>query len=170
MPSWWKELMKILEVEDHEKLAWEMWASFWLSTRTSRLHWVENYHQAAPALLYLLQKNFLAPPNSISACPDIWEIQCEKMMAYARAVQFWVEKVDLPTGGRPCPLVESVKGLWEEMRCYLSFSDEEVFKGVTLPEEMSAKPTKEANPRVPGQHLSASLKRKLPWGWPRNPL
>ena len=26
------------------------------------------------------------------------------------------------------------------------------------------------NPRVPGQHLPAPLKRKLPWGWPGNPL
>ena len=28
MPSWWRELMKVPEVEDHEKLAWEVWASF----------------------------------------------------------------------------------------------------------------------------------------------
>ena len=32
------------------------------------------------------------------------------------------------------------------MRCYLSFLDEEVFKGVALPEETSAKPTEEADP------------------------
>ena len=28
MPSWWRELMKVPEVEDHEKLAWEVQASF----------------------------------------------------------------------------------------------------------------------------------------------
>ena len=32
------------------------------------------------------------------------------------------------------------------MRCYLSFSDKEVFEGVTAPEEMSANPTKKAEP------------------------
>ena len=28
MPSWWRELMKVPEVEDSEKLAWEVWVSF----------------------------------------------------------------------------------------------------------------------------------------------
>ena len=28
MPSWWRELMAVPEVEDREKLAWEVWASF----------------------------------------------------------------------------------------------------------------------------------------------
>ena len=28
MPSWWRELMKVPEVEDHEKLAWKVQASF----------------------------------------------------------------------------------------------------------------------------------------------
>ena len=37
--------------------------------------------------------------------------------------------------------------LQEEMRCYLSFSDEEVLKGMILLEEMSAIPTEEANPQ-----------------------
>ena len=33
------------------------------------------------------------------------------------------------------------------MRYYLSFSDEEVFKGMAIPEETSAKPTEEADPQ-----------------------
>ena len=69
------------------------------------------------------------------------------MVAYAQALQYWAEKADLPAGGRPCLLAESVKELWEEMRCYLSFLDEEVLKGVVPLEEMSAIPTEEANPQ-----------------------
>ena len=83
MPSWWRELMKVLEVEDCEKLAQEVWASFQLPKRASKLHQVENYHQAPHAPLCLLQKNFLLPPNSIFACQDIREIQCKRMVAYA---------------------------------------------------------------------------------------
>ena len=71
MPSWWRELMKVLEVEDHEKLAWEVWASFCLPKRASKLHQVENYHQAPPAPPCLLQKSFLPLTNSIFACQDI---------------------------------------------------------------------------------------------------
>ena len=69
------------------------------------------------------------------------------MVAYAQALQYWAEKTDLPAGGRPHLLVESVKELQEEMSCYLSFSDEEVLKGVIPPEETSAIPTEEANPQ-----------------------
>ena len=75
--------MAVPGVEDHEKLAQEVRASFWLPKRASKLHEVENYHQAPPALPCLLQKNFLPPPNSIFACQDIQEMQCKKMMACA---------------------------------------------------------------------------------------
>ena len=134
-------------VEDHEKLAQEVWASFQLPKRARKLHEVENYHQAPPAPPCLLWKNFLPLPNSIFACRDIWEMQHEKTVAYAQALQFWAEKVDLPTGGRPRLLVESVKEFQEEMRFYPSFLDKEVFKGMVLPEETSAIPTEEANPQ-----------------------
>ena len=162
--------MAVPGVEDHEKLAWEVWASFWLPKRTSKLHEVENYHQALPALLCLLWKNFLPLPDSIFAYRDIPEMQCKKMVAYAWALQFWAVKVDLPTGGRPHLLAESVKELWEEMRCYLSFLDEEVFKGVVLPEETSAVPAEKANTQSAGQHLPVPLGRKLLQGWPGNLL
>ena len=97
-----------------------------------------------PEALCLLRKNFQLPPDSIFASQDIWEMQREKTVAYACALQYWVEKTDLPTGGKPRLLAESVKELWEEMRCYLSFSDKEVFEGVTPLEEMSADPAEKA--------------------------
>ena len=59
---------------------------------------------------------------------------------------YWAEKTDPPTGGQPHLLAESVKELWEEMRCYLSFSDKEVFKGVTPLEEVSTNSAEEAKP------------------------
>ena len=59
MPSWWRELMAVPEVEDHEKVAWEVWALFQLPKRKSELHRMENYHQAPPALLSP-QKELLA--------------------------------------------------------------------------------------------------------------
>ena len=62
------------------------------------------------------------------------------MIVYAHALQYWVEKSDLPTWGQPCQLAESVKELQEEMKCYLSFLDREVFEGVTPPEGMSSGP------------------------------
>ena len=120
MPSWWRELMAVWEVEDSEKLAQEKGALFWLPKRVSKLHKMENYHQTPPALLCLLKRNFLPPPNSIFACCNIWEMQWEKMVVYACALQYWAEKTNPPAGGRPHLLAESIKELQEEMRCYLS--------------------------------------------------
>ena len=89
----------------------------------------------------------MAPPDSIFASQDIWEIQHEKMVTYAWAFQFWAEKVNLLTGGKPCLLVGSVIELKEEMECYLSFSNEDVFKGIALPEETPTISPKEVTPQ-----------------------
>ena len=82
----------------------------------------------------------MLPAESIYTCRDIREIPQEKAVAYARALQHWVEKIDLPAGGRPCLLAESMKELREEIKYYLSFSNEEVFQGVALPKEDDQSP------------------------------
>ena len=87
-PGWWQELAKVPGVNNHEKLAHEVWASFQLPGRTSKWCWVENYHQAPLAPPCLCQKSFLPLPDSKFACQDIGELQGEKMVAYAKALQF----------------------------------------------------------------------------------
>ena len=69
------------------------------------------------------------------------------MVAYTQGLQFWVEKANPPTRGKPCLLAGSVVELWEEMKCYISFSDEDVFSGIALPEEPPIIPPKEATPK-----------------------
>ena len=146
-PSWWQELTVVLGVDDYKKLACEVWASFQFPKRASELCLVRNDHQAPLALPCLHWKSFLPPPDSIFACQDIQEIPHEKMVAYAQALQFWAEKVNLPTEGKPCLLVGSMIELQEEMECYLSFSDKDVFKGVAPPEETSIIPPEEVTPQ-----------------------
>ena len=105
-----------------------------------------KYHcHAPPAPLCLLQDHFLPPSSNIFACRDIQEVQREKTIAYARVLQYWVEESNLPTGGQPHQLPKSVKELREEMRCYLSFMDLEVFEGVTSPEETLPYPVEESH-------------------------
>ena len=67
-------------------------------------------------------------------------------MAYAKALQFWVEKANLPTEGQPHLLAGSIVELREEMKCYISFSDEDVFSGISLREESPVTPPEEATP------------------------
>ena len=68
-------------------------------------------------------------------------------MAYAKALQFWVEKANLPTEGQPCLLVGSIVELREEMKCYVSFTDNDIFSGVALLEESPITQPKEATPK-----------------------
>ena len=68
-------------------------------------------------------------------------------MAYARTLQFWAEKVNPPTGGKRCLLVGSMIKLQEDMECYLSFSNEDVVKGIALPEEIPTISPKEVTPQ-----------------------
>ena len=79
------------------------------------------------------------------------------MVAYAKALQFWVEKANLPTESQSCLLVGSIVELREEMKCYVSLIDEDVFSGVALLEESPVTQPKEATPRVPSQHRPTPL-------------
>ena len=68
-----------------------------------------------------------------------------KVVAYARALQHWEEQNNPPARGEPRLLVRSVLELREEVRWYLSFTNEEVFRGVALPKE-----EEEESPQTPG--------------------
>ena len=93
-----------------------------------------------------LLEEFLAAADSNFACWDIWELQWEKTVAYTWALQFWAAKANLPTRGKPHLLVGSILELQEEMKCYVSFSDEDVFSGVALLGEPPIILPKEAMP------------------------
>ena len=82
------------------------------------------------------------------------------MVAYAKALQFLAEKANPPTQGQPCLLAGSVLELREEMKCYVSFTDKDVFSGEALPEEPSITQLKETTPRVPSQHKLTPLLRR----------
>ena len=88
-----------------------------------------------PALPCLCRKRFIPPANSIFACRDIQEIPREKVVAYTRALPCWAEQNNPPARGEPHLLVRSVLELREEVKWYLSFTNEEVFWGVALPKE-----------------------------------
>ena len=134
-PSWWAELLAVPEIGDHKRLAREVQASFQLLQWMRELGMKEADLQAPPMPPCLHWQKFMPPAQSIYACRDIREIPQKKVVAYVRALQHWVEEIDLPAGGRPHLLPKSVKELREEVKCYLSFPDEEVFQGVALPKK-----------------------------------
>ena len=134
-PDWWGKLLAVLGKEDARKLAREVRASFRLPWQLQELDSREATLKAPPAPPCLCRKRFMPPADSIFACRDIQEIPREKVVAYTRALQHWVEQDNLLARGEPHLLVRSVLELREEVRWYLCFTDEEVFWGMALPKE-----------------------------------
>ena len=108
-PDWWRELLALLGVPNCKKLAWQIQASFSHPRRATEMEEMKYHCHAPPAPLCLLWDHFLLPPSTIFACRDIWEVQREKTIAYAHALQYWAEKSNLSTGGQLHWLAESVK-------------------------------------------------------------
>ena len=134
-PDWWTELSTVPGKDNHRMLAREVRASFRLPQWMWELGSREATLQAPPALPYLCRQKFMLPAQSIYAFRDIREIPWEKVVAYPRALQHWAEQNNLPAGGEPHLLAKSTLELREEVKWYLSFTDEEIFQGVALPEK-----------------------------------
>ena len=100
-PYWWWELEMIPDVGDVQGLAQKIWASFELPQQMSTAHKVDNYYLAPPAPNCFCWKDFLSPPDLRFPCWDLWEEQQKKTMAYAQALQCWVERANLPMPGWP---------------------------------------------------------------------
>ena len=133
-PNWWQELEMIPDVDDIQELAQKIRAYFKLPQWTSEIHGIENYYLALPAPHCLCGKDFLSLPDPRFPCPDLWEEQQKKTMAYAQALQCWAKRANLPVPGQPCLLVGSVLELHKMMEHYISFSDDNIFSSVALPE------------------------------------
>ena len=92
----------------------------------------------APPCLHC--QRFMPPVMSIYASQDIREIPREKVVAYVRALQHFARQNNLPKRNKWHLLAESVLELRKEVKFYLSFTDEEVLRGVPLPEEEEDSP------------------------------
>ena len=138
-PSWWMELSAVLGEDNTRKLARQVRASFGLPWWLRELDAERATLQAPPASPCLCWQTFMPLPDSIFASQDIREVPREKVVAYARALQYWAEQNVTPTGGEPHLLAKGVLELREEVKWYLTFTDEEVFWGVAIPEAYEEK-------------------------------
>ena len=105
--------------------------------------------QAPPVPACLCRQRFMPLAESIYACRDIREITQEKVVAYARTLHHFAKENNPLARGKPELLAESVMELREEVKWYLSFTNEEVFQGVVLPEEEEDESLKTLSTDVP---------------------
>ena len=52
--------------------------------------------------------------------------QPQKTLAYAKALQFWAKKVQLPWAEKPCQLAACIRELREPMEPLATFTDEDI--------------------------------------------
>ena len=129
---WWQELEMIPDVDDIQKLAQKIRASFQLPQQMSKVHNIQNCYLAPPIPNCLCQKDFLSPPDIRFPCWELWEEQWKKTVAYAQALQCWAKRANLPTLGQPSLLAESMLELHETMEQYVSFSNNIILGSVVL--------------------------------------
>ena len=87
---------------------------------------MENDYTPPPMPHCIEWDAFLPFGNGNFASQDYRMKQPQKMLAYGKALQLWVEKAQPPWAGQPHQLVACRKGLRESMELPTSFTNEEV--------------------------------------------
>ena len=115
--AWLPELKAILGVKDLSKLACKIRASFYISKVRMRDSPKQQY-TAPPAPKCLSRNTFI--PDGLSY-KDIHQQPTLLTVAYARGLQYWAEKLNLPRSPDLRPLagsaVELRKTVWEHVTC-----------------------------------------------------
>ena len=125
-PAWWSELEAIPGVEDPWELTHKIWASFYIPEVKIRA-FLEQEYTAPPTPKCLNRNTFL--PDELSY-QDVWQWPTLLTIAYARGLQYWVEKLNPPRSPCLCPLAGSVVELREMVQEYVTFNHWDVVQGL----------------------------------------
>ena len=115
-------LQAIPGIRDPQKLAWKIRASFYIPEVRMRTL-LEPGYTVLPAPRSLDRNVFL--PDDLSY-QDVWQKLALLTIAYARSLQYWVEKQSLPRSQNLHPLAESVIELQEVVKEYATFNHRDI--------------------------------------------
>ena len=125
-PARWPELKAIPGVKDLQKLAHKIRASFYIPKVRMR-SFLKKEYTASPAPKCLSRNAFL--PDEMSY-QDVRQQLTLLMIAYARGLQYWVEKLNLPRSPDLHPLAGSIVELRENMQEHITFNHWDVVYGL----------------------------------------
>ena len=114
----WMELQAILGIRDPQKLAKKIRASFYIPEVRMRTLLEPGY--TVPPTPRSLDRNAFLPDNL--SYQDMQQNPALLLMAYARSLQYWVEKQSPLRSQNLCPLAESVVKLWETVKEYVTLN------------------------------------------------
>ena len=125
-PCWWIELTAIAGVEDPQKLAHKIWASFLIPKVRSRVFLGQHYI-THPAPKCLTQNMFL--PDELSY-QDVQQQPFLLTVAYGQGLEYWAEKLNLPENPYFHPLARSVIELRERVKEHVMVTKWDVIWGL----------------------------------------
>ena len=130
-PDWWGELVAIPHIDDHQKLAQKIRASFEILWIRSKAQKVKNDYLLPPTPKCVGQKAFLLILHPKLPCQDYREGQLQKTLAYAQVLQYWAKKTNLPKPDQPRLLVRCIQKLRQAMRPFTTFTNYVVLERTT---------------------------------------
>ena len=121
--------MGILGINDFQELAQKIRASFEIPQAKSKAQDFKNDYLAPPVPKCICWKEFLPLPDPMFPSQDFREGQSQKTLAYAQALQYSVEKANLPMPGKPHLLARCVQELRQVLKPYVAFTDDAILEG-----------------------------------------
>ena len=131
MPDWWREFVTIPNVGDPKMLAHKICTSFevpWVRHKTLK---DPGDYTATPAPKCIQRKMFLPVADSHLPFQDYQLKQQQRTLAYAQALQYWAERANPPVPNELHHLAMCVHELRWLMKLYMTFSDCNLFEGLT---------------------------------------
>ena len=108
-PTWWEELAAVPGIKDRHKFARKITASFYVLEVHLRVSLEQVY--TAPPAPWVLDRGTFYPEKF--AYQDMRQQLILLTIAYARCLQHWVEKHNLPKNPDFHPWAECVRELWQ---------------------------------------------------------
>ena len=110
-PTWWLESIAVPHQGDVCGFARRLWASFQMHKECYHATKGHNYYTAPPAPHCIGQDAYLPLKDMRFGVQDYHLCQAQKTLAYAKALQHWVEEARPPMLGKLCQLAECVHEL-----------------------------------------------------------
>ena len=127
-PAWWEELAAVSGIEDRCKFTWKIRASFYVMEVHLRvsLEWVYT----TPPAPQILDRGTFHPEKF--AYQDVRQWPILLMIAYARFLQHWAEKHNLPKNPDFHPWAECVRELQQTVREFVKITCRDVMQGLEI--------------------------------------
>ena len=127
-PTWWEELGAIPGIKDLWKFAQKIRASFYILEVWMRVSLEQGY--TVPLAPWSLNRSTFLPEKLMYQ--DVWQQPALLTIAYAWSLQYWVEKCNPLRNLDFCPLVESVRELWQTVWEFVTISHWDIMQGLEV--------------------------------------